>query len=210
MLNCSIFISWSYFCVCYVILVLLTQLTGNRQEASTTSLRRSARSTKGQHSRFAAEEAEILAAAKKATTAAAAGCKVSQSHKKKKISKSGLKNTRNSDLVRCICQKVVENDTQLMAQCEKCFTWQHVKCLFGKEDGNLLPDVYCCSNCQPLSQNNGLKVASKAKLKQPYTEEKSKKIKKDTSNAKSIYMPGSKKSKSKTVSFRKAHNNSIF
>ena len=38
----------------------------------------------------------------------------------------------------------------MMAQCEQCYTWQHVKCLYGKEDESLLPEVYFCRNCRPL------------------------------------------------------------
>lgn len=109
-------------------------------------MRRSARSTKGQHSRFAAEEAEILEAAKKGAAPSA----TSQSQKKKKsFSKVINIDPHDSDIVRCICNKVYENDTQMMAQCEQCFTWQHVKCLYGKEDGKLLPEVYYCPICRP-------------------------------------------------------------
>lgn len=58
--------------------------------------------------------------------------------------------TENADgVVSCICNKVYENDEQMMAQCEKCDQWQHVKCLFGKEDEGLLPDKYYCPSCAP-------------------------------------------------------------
>lgn len=36
-----------------------------------------------------------------------------------------------------------------MVQCEKCDKWQHVRCLFGKEDDSLLPEIYFCHICDP-------------------------------------------------------------
>lgn len=128
--------------------------------AVTPPLRRSSRSTRGKHSRFSREDDISLAA---------------ESAGKKELTE-GLSEPANdeSDVVdpsgevQCVCRKYYENDEQMMAQCEKCDKWQHVKCLFGKEDESLLPEQYYCHRCEPgLFPNLKLAAVTKPKSVEP-------------------------------------------
>lgn len=118
------------------------------EEESGQQPRRSSRSTKGQHSRFALQEAEATLAspAKKRKVrqpGAAAGTKSNGA------TTNATPSDEDSGTVSCACGLVRENDLEMMAQCEKCFKWQHVKCLFGTANEELLPEHYECHECRP-------------------------------------------------------------
>lgn len=102
-------------------------------------MRRSSRSTRGQHSRFSRDDEISLTYPTK---------EVPQKPSKQEDSKQEDGENYGGE-VKCVCNKVYENDEQMMAQCEKCDLWQHVKCLFGEEDESLLPEKYYCHICAP-------------------------------------------------------------
>lgn len=107
-------------------------------------LRRSSRSNRGKHSRFEIEDQFVLPRTQASSS--------SSRNKRKRAHQPSLIVNADSavdDSIRCICNKVYENDEQMMVQCEKCDKWQHVRCLFGKEDDSLLPEIYFCHICDP-------------------------------------------------------------
>lgn len=101
------------------------------------SVRRSSRSTKGQHSRFQVVE-EPEKPARAATT------KQSAKRARKPLAAAAA---ANDELVNCPCNTYSEDDARMMLQCEKCLAWQHVACVFGVEDETVVPEVYICSAC---------------------------------------------------------------
>lgn len=115
---------------------VLTRNTVTQEEVP--ELRRSSRSTRGKHSRYTLEDQEP-----------AATSKPSSGVKKDKVIESEVVAVADDGVVKCVCNISYENDEQMMAQCEKCDNWQHVKCLFGKEDESCLPENYYCHQCEP-------------------------------------------------------------
>lgn len=117
-------------------------LTNSCLENSETTIRRSSRANKGQHSRFQREE-ELAAApvrVRKLTSKKAAP---------KKANNASPSNTteEDDDVVTCKCGTYTPEDTRMMLQCDKCLAWQHVACVLGKEDESLVPDYYTCVDC---------------------------------------------------------------
>lgn len=107
-------------------------------------LQRSSRANRGKHSRFEIENQ--LAYTRTPSSS------ISSTNRRKRAHQPSLIVNADSavdDSIRCICNKVYENDEQMMVQCEKCDKWQHVRCLFGKEDDSLLPEIYFCHICDP-------------------------------------------------------------
>lgn len=107
-------------------------------------LRRSSRSNRGKNSRFEIEDQFVISRTQASSSS-------SRNKRKRAHQPSLIVNADSSvdDSIRCICNKVYENDEQMMVQCEKCDKWQHVRCLFGKEDDSLLPEIYFCHICDP-------------------------------------------------------------
>ncbi|CUS20609.1 LAQU0S01e10528g1_1 [Lachancea quebecensis] len=65
-----------------------------------------------------------------------------------------------SDSVRClVCGTTDENYDEDndphgdMIQCDKCYTWQHIKCMIGQEEADKI-GTYYCSICAPSSYPN--------------------------------------------------------
>jgi len=48
-------------------------------------------------------------------------------------------------VIRCICGS--SEDDGFTVQCEKCYVWQHVKCVTA--NGTPLPDCFLCERCDP-------------------------------------------------------------
>lgn len=118
------------------------------EEESGQQPRRSSRSTKGQHSRFAQQEAEAaLASPAKKRKVRQPGAATDTKFNEAAV--SATHSEEDSGTVSCACGLVRENNQEMMAQCEKCFKWQHVKCLFGTGNEELLPENYECHECRP-------------------------------------------------------------
>uniref|UniRef100_A0A060T2S0 Transcription factor BYE1 n=1 Tax=Blastobotrys adeninivorans TaxID=409370 RepID=A0A060T2S0_BLAAD len=104
-------------------------------------IRRSSRSTKGKNTRL---EREWDLEAEQAT----------QKQRKK----------RRDNSVNCPCGTDDES-LGTMIECENCGKWQHLKCMFGKDDESLVPEVYYCHECKdkvgPVQGNVEDKVKSK-------------------------------------------------
>lgn len=94
-------------------------------------VRRSARSTKGQHSRLA-REAEIAEDA--------ASAKPARPRKKAK------KENESDDSIICPCG-VKEDNNGPMIECESCLKWQHIRCVFHTDEESVVPDNYRCPSC---------------------------------------------------------------
>lgn len=98
-------------------------------------LRRSSRATRGQHSRFSRVDEISISLGKPDPPSSEVASKQADEDPNSEVS--------------CVCKITYEDDEQLMAQCEMCDKWQHVKCLFGEEDDSLLPEKYYCHICEP-------------------------------------------------------------
>ncbi|KAF5102450.1 hypothetical protein D0Z00_000377 [Geotrichum galactomycetum] len=107
-------------------------------------LRRSSRANRGKHNRFEIENQ--LAPTRISSSSSSSNNKRKRAHQPSLIVNA---DSAVDESIRCICNKVYENDEQMMVQCEKCDKWQHVRCLFGKEDDSLLPEIYFCHICDP-------------------------------------------------------------
>lgn len=49
--------------------------------------------------------------------------------------------------IRCFCGST--EDDGYTVQCDKCLIWQHVKCVLARNNGQPLPDIYYCEECDP-------------------------------------------------------------
>ncbi|CAN6659508.1 hypothetical protein TRVA0_031S01398 [Trichomonascus vanleenenianus] len=114
-------------------------------------LRRSSRSTKGQNSRLARELEQEREAAEP----------FSNGVRKRKLGEG-----QDDDGVRCICSGEGEGK---MVECENCRTWQHITCMFGKDDEAVVPEVYWCSDCK-RAKSEGAQDVSDTSIKGPSPE----------------------------------------
>lgn len=116
-------------------------------------LRRSSRSTRGQHSRFSRDNEILLVTPIMPTKPNNQVTNLLPHDTIEEVTEEP------SETVNCACGKIYENDEQMMAQCEKCDKWQHVKCLFGAEDETFLPETYYCHVCEPSLYPKSLTTA---------------------------------------------------
>jgi|SRR5437667_7024643 len=93
--------------------------TPHRKDSTYKVVRRSARSNKGQHSKFGGTK------------------------KKKNVD---VVDDDNGE-IRCLCGDN-EDDGGFMIQCEKCTKWQHGGCM-GYENPDEVSDTYECEVCRP-------------------------------------------------------------
>lgn len=132
-------------------------------------IRRSSRSTKGKNTRLEREwdlEAE----------------QAPQKQRKK----------RKDSSVNCPCGSDDES-LGTMIECENCGKWQHLKCMFGKDDESLVPEVYYCHECkdqvgaqgaEPVQGNVEDKVRSKTESNIDKQSSPDAKVSKDASTKK--------------------------
>lgn len=70
-----------------------------------------------------------------------------------------------TETVRClVCGCTDDNydeatDEREMVECEKCLTWQHIVCMFGKDDETLVPESYKCNVCEPSKYNMHIELS---------------------------------------------------
>ena len=113
------------------------------------SIRRSARSTKGQNQRLLREQ-ELE------QSIASSSLPIRQK-KRNKEETNNNNDDQNGDnrvaegVVNCKCGVDDENEERVMIECEKCLKWQHLQCVFGSEDESLVPEVYLCDECNTSS-----------------------------------------------------------
>lgn len=110
------------------------------------AVRRSSRSNKGQHPKLEEDKLDAVSVIRPNRPV---------TNKKSKTPKSDALEDSNASeeedgTVSCVCgaTDVEDGDERPMCECENCLTWQHVGCMFGSEDPDVVPEGYLCQNCK--------------------------------------------------------------
>lgn len=103
-------------------------------DTSRPSRRRSARATKGKHSRYDIE---------------------AEQEQQKRTPRKKQKKKEEEGIVNCPCGAKEDDpeDGKIMIECEKCLEWQHSGCVLKTNDLDLVPEHYVCDSCDPLSRS---------------------------------------------------------